>query len=105
MTTAQAIWFFLSLAFVAANLPWLSGRVFFIARPRGGTKSIFWRLGEWLALYFVVGFVGMGLERVTEGHIHSQGWIFYVVTLCMFAVFAIPGFVYHFNMRPMLRRS
>ncbi|WP_298171039.1 DUF2818 family protein [Acidithiobacillus sp.] len=95
---------YIALAFVAANLPWLSSRLFFF-RATAGDKALQWYLLEWLVMYFIVGIIGMGIEHSLEGQNHDQGWEFYVVALCMFAVFAIPGFIWRFNVRPMLRRS
>ncbi len=92
------------LAFIADNLPWLSNRLFFFRAATGG-KTLPWYLLEWLVMYFAVGLVGMGVERGLRGHNHVQGWEFYVVALCMFAVFAIPGFIWRFNLLPILRRS
>ncbi|MCG5501723.1 DUF2818 family protein, partial [Ectothiorhodospira lacustris] len=33
------------------------------------------------------------------GTIHTQGWQFYAITLSMFAVFAMPGFIYRHDLR------
>ncbi len=95
---------YILLAFVAANLPWLSNRLFFI-RPVAGGKALQWYLVEWLVMYFIVGLIGMAIENSLDGSLHAQGWEFYVIALCMFAVFAIPGFIWRFNVLPMLRRS
>jgi hypothetical protein len=95
---------FIALAFVAANLPWLSNRLFFVRRV-SGQKSLPWYLLEWFVMYLLVGLIGMGIELHLDGQLHGQGWEFYVIALCMFAVFAIPGFIWRFNVRPMLRRS
>ncbi|WP_414040967.1 DUF2818 family protein [Acidithiobacillus sp. M4-SHS-6] len=95
---------YILLAFVAANLPWLSQRLFFVRKMAEG-KALQWYLLEWLVMYFIVGLIGMGIEQSLDGSLHDQGWEFYVVALCMFAVFAIPGFIWRFNVLPMLRRS
>lgn len=104
MATGTSIWILLSMAFIGANLPWLTSRIFFVRSPKAGEKGVFWRLLEWLALYFVIGFIGIGMERASMGGVHHQDWEFYVVTLCLFAVFAIPGFIYRYNLRRILVR-
>ncbi len=95
---------YIALALVAANLPWLSNRLFFVRSVPAG-KALHWYLLEWLLMYFIVGLIGMLVENSLDGQLHDQGWEFYVIALCMFAVFAIPGFIWRFNVLPMLRRS
>jgi len=93
------------IAFVAANLPWLSERLFFVFQPPGGEKGPWLRLLEWLVLYFLVGGIALGLEQKTFGEIHSQDWEFYAVTLCLFLVFALPGFIYRYDLKGHLDRA
>jgi hypothetical protein len=95
---------YLLVTLAAANLPWLSDRVFFIRQARG-EKSAWLRLGEWVVLYVVIAAIGLGLERRATGEVHMQDWEFYVVTLCIFMVFAVPGFIYRYQLRPFLRRG
>ncbi|MHB1320953.1 MAG: DUF2818 family protein [Acidithiobacillus ferrivorans] len=95
---------YIALAFIAANLPWLSDRLFFF-RATANEKALQWYLLEWLVMYVIVGIIGISIEYNLDGRIHDQGWEFYAVALCMFIVFAIPGFIWRFNVRPILRRS
>lgn len=88
----------LLVAFVAANLPFLLERIFFIIKPKTGSKNVAWRLLELLVLYFVVGGIGLLLENKL-GQIHSQNWEFYAITGALFVVFAYPGFVYRYLWR------
>ena len=97
------VWIYLAIAVLAANLPWLSERVFFVHTP-AGEKSAWMRLLEWLVLYFVVGAIGVGLEQRRMGQLHTQEWEFYAVTLSLFLVFALPGFIYRYDLRRLLRR-
>lgn len=97
------LWAYIALAICAANLPWLSDRLFFVVRSAKG-KSAGFRLLEWLVLYLLVGVIGLGLERRLTGEIYHQGWVFYVVTVSLFMVFALPGFIYHYDLRRVLRR-
>ncbi len=101
---AEAIvWTYLAIAVLAANLPWLSERVFFVYRP-AAEKSAWVRLLEWLILYLVVFALGLGLEKRTMGQLHDQEWEFYAVTFSLFLVFALPGFIYRYDLRRLLRR-
>ncbi|WP_308389296.1 DUF2818 family protein [Acidithiobacillus sp. AMEEHan] len=104
MAMQQWAMIYILVSFIAANLPWLS-RKRFVFGSRNPKKTLPWYLGEWFAMYVLMGLIGMGLERFLVGHNHAQGWEFYVIALCMFAVFAIPGFIWRFNIVPMLRRS
>ncbi len=88
----------LVLAFVAANLPFLVERIFFVIRPRAGSKNFAWRLLELIVMFFVVG----GIARLLEsggGDVHKQNWEFYAVNAALFVVFAYPGFVYRYLWR------
>ncbi|MEZ5448521.1 MAG: DUF2818 family protein [Thiolinea sp.] len=84
--------FYLLMALVLANLPWLSQRCLLILQCE--EKRPWMRLLEWLILYLVVGLLGVLLEQRLLGTHHAQEWEFYVVTASLFMVFAFPGFVY-----------
>jgi hypothetical protein len=88
----------LAIALIAANLPFLVERLFFFKRPASGAKHLGWRLLELVVLYFVVGGIGLLLEK-KGGDIHAQNWEFYAVTASLFAVFAFPGFIYRYLWR------
>jgi len=94
VTQTASIWLVLVLAFCGANLPFVSERVFgVLALPAG--KGLPVRLVELLVLYFLVGGLGMLLEK-RLGQISPQGWEFYAVTGAMFLTFAFPGFVWRY---------
>jgi hypothetical protein len=93
-----AIWLVLVLAFLAANLPFLTQRVLGVV-PLAGGKSLGVRLAELVVLYFVVGGVGLMLEK-RAGQIAPQGWEFYAVTGALFLTFAFPGFVWRYLYKP-----
>ncbi len=106
MPQGIAIGFWLGLAVVAANLPWLSERSpLLIARRDGQPKPFGLRLIEWALLYALVLGLGLGLEYKATGTLHPQDWEFYTVTLCLFAVGALPGFVYRYQLRRLLEQS
>ena len=104
MTAAQSSWILIAIAFIAANLPWLSDRVLLVLEPKEGGKRAAWRWLEWLLLFFIIGGVAMGMEQKLNGEIYPQDWEFYTVALCLFLVFALPGFIYHLDLRQMLKR-
>ena len=105
MSATTAVWIVLLLSMVAANLPWMSNRVFFVREPKSGHKSAWQRLLEWLLLYFIVGGIVIGLEQKITGTRHAQDWEFYAVTACLFLVFALPGFIYRTDLRVHLDRA
>ena len=88
----------LILAFVAANLPFLVERIFFVIRPASGIKNIAWRLLELTVMFFVVGGIAWLLESKL-GAVHPQNWEFYAVNASLFVVFSYPGFVYRYLWR------
>ena len=98
MNQTGAIWLVLVLAFVAANLPFLTRRVLGVV-PLAGGKSLGVRLAELVFLYFVVGGIGMLLEK-RAGQIAPQGWEFYAITGALFLTFAFPGFVWRYLYKP-----
>lgn len=93
--------FFLVVAFLAANVPWLSERFLLIVKLR--CKSGWLRWLEWLLLYMLIGLLAAGLEYKATGTGHAQDWEFYVTTLCLFMVFGLPGFIYHYDLRKILQ--
>jgi Protein of unknown function (DUF2818) len=98
VTQTASIWLVLVLAFCAANLPFLTSRVLGVVPiARGKTLAI--RLAELVLMYFLVGAVGLLLEK-RAGQIAPQGWEFYAVTGALFLTFAFPGFVYRHLHKP-----
>lgn len=88
----------LLLALVAANLPFFADRLLFVIPLRGG-KHPAWHLLELVVLYFAVGGASVLLEQQLAPR-HVQNWEFYAVTVCLFLVFAFPGFTYRYLWRP-----
>lgn len=87
----------LLLALLAANLPFLFARLLFVFQLKN-QKNIAFHLLELIVLYFVVGGVAMLLEQQMAPR-HAQNWEFYAVTVCLFLVFAFPGFTYRYLWR------
>ena len=97
MSLTASVWLVILLALAAANLPFVSQRLFGLL-PLRAPKSLAVRLAELLVLYFVVGGVGLLLEQ-RAGQIAPQGWEFYAVTGSLFATLAFPGFVWRYLVR------
>lgn len=104
MTAVESSWLIIAIAFIAANLPWLSERVLLVLEPKEGGKRAAWRWLEWLLLFFIIGGVAMGMEQKTNGEIYPQDWEFYTVALCLFLVFALPGFIYRHDLKHLLQK-
>jgi hypothetical protein len=98
VTQTASIWLVLVLAFCAANLPFLSQRVLGLVALAGG-KNLAIRIGELVLLYFLVGGLGLMLEK-RLGQIAPQRWEFYAVTGALFLTFAFPGFVWRYLHKP-----
>ena len=91
------------MSFAAANLPFLTERVFGLVPLKAGSaadgsvrpKSLPLRLLELIVLYFVVGSLSRLLES-SIGGVFKQGWEFYAITGCLFLVLAFPGFIWQY---------
>ncbi len=101
MDTSAATWLVLVLALVCANLPFLNQRIFMLVPLRAPQKHGFVRVLELLVYYLLVGLAAYFLEA-SNSAVAKQTWEFYPVTICIFLVFAFPGFVYCFLLK---RRS
>lgn len=86
----------LLLAFLVANLPWFTNRLFYVVPLKHQPKALGWCVLELVVLYFVMGAVAFYTERSTMGQVFNQNWEFYAVTASLFIVFAFPGFVYKY---------
>ncbi|HET9642823.1 MAG TPA: DUF2818 family protein [Burkholderiaceae bacterium] len=87
----------LLIAFVAANLPFLSQRILLVG-PKPAHKAFGWRLLELAILGAATIGIGFALE-VHIGQRQPQGWEFYAAFACLFLTLAFPGFIWR-----MLRR-
>ncbi len=96
MTQTASIWLVILVAFFAANLPFISTRLFGVIPVAG--KSLGLRLIELIVLYFLAGGLGLLLEK-RAGQISPQDWQFYAVTGALFLTFAFPGFTYRYLMK------
>ena len=104
MNEATAALALIAIAIFVANLPWMSERILLVGKPAEGHKRAWWRWLEWLLLYFIVGGMALGVEHKVTGQIYPQDWEFYAITLCLFLVFALPGFLYRHDLSHKLAR-
>ena len=86
------------LACIAANLPFANHRVLAVGPRLQPHKRLIVRFVELFVLYFVVGGIGLLLEK-RAGQIAHQQWEFYAVTGALFITLAFPGFVYRYLLR------
>ena len=94
MSQTASVWLVVLLAFLLANLPFISNRVFAVyalKRP----KNLAVRLAEMFVWYLLVGGLGLFLEQ-RNGQIAPQGWEFYAITGTLFLTFAFPGFTFRY---------
>lgn len=82
---------------MGANLPFFNHRVLAVGPLLKPRKALILRLAEILVMYFIVGGLGLLLEK-RAGQIAPQGWEFYAVTGTLFITLAFPGFVYRYLM-------
>ncbi|MBX3586817.1 MAG: DUF2818 family protein [Ramlibacter sp.] len=94
MSQTASVWLVILVALCAANLPFLTQRLLLVV-PLAQPKNLAMRLGELVVLYFVVGGLGLLLEK-HAGQIAPQGWEFYAVTGALFITLAFPGFVWRY---------
>ena len=94
MSQTLSIWFVILVALMAANLPFINHRLLAVV-PVAWPKGLAVRLGELVVMYFIVGGVGLLLEK-RMGQIAPQGWEFYAVTGALFITLAFPGFIWRY---------
>ncbi|UUZ64007.1 DUF2818 family protein [Polaromonas sp. P1-6] len=94
MTQTVSVWLVVLLALLAANLPFISNRLFAVVALKA-PKNLAVRLAELVVWYLLVGGLGLFLEQRT-GQIAPQGWEFYAITGTLFVTLAFPGFIYRY---------
>lgn len=94
MTQTASVWLVVVLAFLAANLPFVTRRLLGVV-PLARGKNLPIRLAELVVFYLLVGGLGLLLEQ-RAGQVAPQGWEFYAVTGALFLTFAFPGFVWRY---------
>ncbi|RYX93227.1 MAG: DUF2818 family protein [Comamonadaceae bacterium] len=97
MSQTVSIWLVLLVAFIAANLPFVSQRIMAVVPWRQG-KTLFIRLLELIAFYFVAGGFGLLLEN-RGSQIAPQTWEFYAITGALFITLAFPGFIWRYLLK------
>jgi len=97
MSQTVSVWLLVVIALFAANLPFVSHRLFGFV-PVVRIKSLGIRLLELLVLYLLTGGLALLLEQ-RVGQIAPQTWEFYAITGTLFVTFAFPGFVFRFLLK------
>ncbi|MGA8516277.1 MAG: DUF2818 family protein [Burkholderiaceae bacterium] len=97
MGQSASVWLVIAAALVAANLPFVSQRIFAVI-PLAAGKNLAVRLVELVVLYLIVGGLALLLEQ-RLGQIAPQGWEFYAVTGTLFITLAFPGFVWRYLLK------
>ena len=97
MSSAAAVWLVILLSAVAANLPFVTERLFIVG-PRRDPKPLAWRLLELLVLWALTLAIGFVLEA-RIGQRQPQGWEFYAAFGCLFLTLGFPGFVWRYLRR------
>ena len=99
------------MALTAANIPFISDRDLLFIQSRS-PKSFWLRLLEWFIMYILILALATGLEIKLYGEAYSKvwevwnftnNWEFYTITLCLFLVFALPGYIYHYDLKKHLK--
>lgn len=94
MNALFSTWLLGLAACIFANLPFFSNRwLGIVPTPADRGKPIAGRLGEWLVGYGLFLLLGFWIEQ-RVGQRVPQGWQFYAIAACLFAVLAFPGFVW-----------
>jgi len=97
MDSGTYVAFLILVAILCANLPWFSNKYFFFITAKSGKKSTFPFVVEWLLMYILVAIIATLIEIKVQGFIQAKNPEFYAITLCLFAVFALPGLIYKFE--------
>lgn len=97
MNSSVSVWLVVVLAVAGATLPFVSQRLMGVLALRT-PKTLGLRLLELVACYFLVGGIGLLLEK-NAGQIAPQGWEFFAITGTMFITLAFPGFVYRYLLK------
>lgn len=104
LSSSASVWLVLTVAALAANLPFLNERLLALLPVVGGHKSLAWRALELVILYGAALGVGWLFER-RLGQIAPQGWEFYAVTSALFLVLAFPGFTWRYLLKQRTART
>lgn len=94
MSQTASIWLVVLVGFIAANLPFITNRLFVLIALKT-PKNLALRFAELVGFYFLTGLLGMLLEQ-RAGQIAPQGWEFYAITGALFITFAFPGFTWRY---------
>jgi len=91
---------YLLVVFLLATLPFLNQRLFgvFPVAAFSKWKPFYVRMAEWLVLFFVALGIGLFLED-NMGSLYPKDWEFYVIFFFVFVVFAVPGYIWQYQLK------
>lgn len=98
----MSVWLMIALFLLIANLPWIGHRVFFVFPMQ--TKPVWIRFVELFVYYLISLLIGVAFETRFSGDVYQQSWEFFVTTLSLFLVLAVPGVVYRYQWLPMQKK-
>ncbi|GKT12197.1 MAG: hypothetical protein ISEC1_P1172 [Thiomicrorhabdus sp.] len=104
MDLDQSVWLLLITGFVLANVPFFMGNRLFLF-IKIAHKSVLVNFIEWFFYFVITGLFAYLLENKSMGHVASQTWEFYTITLFMFLIFAFPGFIYRYNLNQFINKN
>ena len=99
------------ISLIAANLPFITDKRLFIFST-AHIKSFWFRFLEWFLMYLMIMLLAIILELKFYGESYlniwevwnfAQFWEFYFITICLFVVFALPGFLYLYDLKKYLK--
>ena len=85
-----AFWLVITLGFVFANAPFFSGKLLYVIKKALPYSLVV--LANLLVSFVFLAVIFRVLEQ-SSGVLHAQQWEFYATAVCLFLIFAIPGFV------------
>lgn len=97
------VWLVVLVYFVLASLPWVNERLFLVFKL-STPKGAWWRVLEVTVYYFAALLASIAIETKYSGDIYPQDWEFFVTTLSLFLVLAVPGVVYRHQWLPMQKK-
>lgn len=89
---------FLLCAICSANIPFINQKLLAVFPLPFQKKPVWLRLLEMIVLYGALA-VSVSLLEHYLGNMTVTSWELYIITLCLFLIFAFPGFVYQYLLK------
>ncbi|WP_018149735.1 DUF2818 family protein [Leeia oryzae] len=85
-----AFWIVIALGLLSANAPFFTSKLLYIFKSKASYSLV---VLVNLILSFLLLAVIVRVFEQSSGALHDQQWEFYATAVCLFLIFAIPGFV------------